>query len=187
MSNFFNSNHAGFDSPIELLEACHEKVRRFAKLAQRIALHVEKCGIDSKAQEAAESVLRYFTIAAPLHHQDEEDDLFPALKNLSPATLDEDSIKNLNSTIQTLESEHVALGLLWSEIENWLRDLVENKPHAAPSCLDEFAGKYIDHAEREEKSVYPFAQLLSPETLRTIGMNMAQRRGHKMLDLSQAI
>ena len=186
MTDFFTPHSAGFDSPVEVLEACHEKVRRFAKLAQRIALHIEHSGIDSKAREAAESVLRYFTIAAPLHHQDEEEDLFPALKNLSLETLGEKSINNLNTTIQALESEHVTLGKLWSEIENWLKDIVENKPHLAPTCLDEFAAKYIDHADREEKVIYPYAQLLAQETIHRIGMNMAQRRGHKMLDLNQA-
>lgn len=187
MTDFFTPHSAGFDSPIELLEACHEKVRRFAKLAQRIALHIEKSGIDIKAQEAAESVLRYFTIAAPLHHQDEEEDLFPALKNLPLAALGKEQIEKLNSSIQELESEHLALSLLWSEIENWLKDIIESKPHFVPACLDEFAAKYMDHADREEKSIFPHARLLPPETLRTIGMNMAQRRGHKMLDLNQAI
>ncbi len=187
MTDFFSLHSAGFDSPIELLEACHEKIRRFATLTQRIAHHIEKKGIDRKAQEAAESVLRYFTIAAPLHHQDEEDDLFPALMHLSPATLGEESYKNLNITIQELETEHVALGVLWSEIENWLRDIVENKPGTTPMCLDEFATKYMHHADREEKSIYPHAQFLPPETLRTIGMNMALRRGHRTLDLNQAI
>lgn len=186
MTDFFSPHSAGFDSPIELLEACHEKVRRFAKLAQRIALHIEKSGVDSRAQEAAESVLRYFTLAAPLHHQDEEEDLFPALKNLSHPTLGKEQIEKLNSTIQELESEHVTLGLLWSEIEKWLKDIVENKQHLAPACLDVFAAQYIDHADREEKTIYPYAQLLAEETLRTIGMNMAQRRGPRMLDLNQA-
>lgn len=179
MTDFFTPHGAGFDSPIELLEACHEKVRRFAKLAQRIAQHIEKTGIDRKAQEAAESVLRYFTIAAPLHHQDEEDDLFPALKNLTMETLGEEQFKKLNITIQELESEHDALGLLWSEIEKWLHNIMANKPCTAPKSLDEFAAKYIDHADREEQSIYPHAQLLSHDTLRIIGVKMSERRGHK--------
>lgn len=186
MTDFFTSHSAGLDSPIELLEACHEKVRRFAKLAQRIALHIEKSEIDSQAQEAAESVLRYFTIAAPLHHRDEEEDLFPALKNLSLETLGEKPIKDLHATIQELESEHITLGMLWSEIEHWLKDIIEKKPQPAPTCLDEFAAKYINHANREEKDIYPYALRLTQETLHTMGVNMAQRRGHKMLDLNQA-
>ena len=57
---------------IEMLMACHEKVRHFAKLADRIAAHITEHGADPQAREAAKSVMRYFDIAAPLHHADED-------------------------------------------------------------------------------------------------------------------
>ncbi|MDN3986601.1 hemerythrin domain-containing protein [Zwartia vadi] len=187
MTDFFTPHSAGFDSPIELLEACHEKVRRFAKLTQRIAQHIETTGIDSKTREAAQSVLRYFTIAVPLHHQDEEDDLFPALKSLSPATIGEEAFKNLNNSIQELEAEHETLGRLWREIENWLKVIAGNNTSTPPKCLNEFTEKYIQHADLEEQTLYPHARLLAPETLSRLGLKMAERRGHRMLDLNQAI
>lgn len=179
MIDYFSTHSAGFDSPIELLQACHEKVRRFTRLSQRIAQHIDQVGIDNKAQEAAESVLRYFTIAAPLHHQDEEEDLFPALRAISVDTIGETAFASLNQTIDALEAEHESLGALWSEVAQWLNEIYHNRMHPTPACLNTFVSTYQAHAELEEQAVYPYANELAARTLHEIGMRMAHRRGHK--------
>lgn len=46
---------------------------------------------DVQAQAAAAQILRYFNVAAPLHHQDEDEDLFPALLALHQPALSEAS------------------------------------------------------------------------------------------------
>lgn len=60
-----------------MLEACHERVQRTLGLLGRLREHVRKQGVDNDARQAARDVLRYFDIAAPLHHQDEELHVFP--------------------------------------------------------------------------------------------------------------
>jgi hemerythrin-like domain-containing protein len=115
------------DDPIELLLACHEKVRRFADLTVRVRDHVAKHGADKQAQEAAQSILRYFNIAAPLHHDDEEQDLFPALRT--------QGIHSLNLAIDHLATEHLALGKLWKSVQGWLDDVSQGAAQAAPSTL----------------------------------------------------
>lgn len=176
MIDLFHARSANFDSPIEMLELCHEKVRRFAKLTQRLGRHMQKSGVDAAAREAAESVLRYFTIAAPLHHQDEEDDLFPALRALSVEQLGMVEHQALHHNLQQLETEHERLTVLWEQVAAWLQALCQHHVTPPPACLDDFAFTYIAHADREEKLIYPHAKALDTDSMRTIGQRMAARR-----------
>ncbi len=72
---------AGFDQPFEMLDACHDRVRRSLDLLRRLRdyLRGHGHGCDDSARQAARDVLRYFDIAAPLHHEDEEMHVFPPL------------------------------------------------------------------------------------------------------------
>ncbi|MES2089616.1 MAG: hemerythrin domain-containing protein [Pseudomonadota bacterium] len=156
------------DDPIELLLACHDKVRRFATLALKLRDHLAQTGPDPQAQEAAQSILRYFEMAAPLHHQDEELDLFPALRALNQPTL--------TACIDELDAEHAELGVLWGALQPWLRDTVAGLPTGTPPQVDEFAQRYTAHAQREEVEVYPSASQLTPEQVKRISAAMVVRR-----------
>jgi hypothetical protein len=76
---------AGFDHPLEMLEACHERIRRTCALIVRLAGHIAIRGVDQEAREAARSAIRYFDMAGEDHHRDEEQDLFAALFHRVPA------------------------------------------------------------------------------------------------------
>ena len=71
---------AGFEQPFEMLGACHERVERMLALLERLAQHLPQHGADEQAAGAARDVMRYFDQAAPLHHEDEERHVFPALR-----------------------------------------------------------------------------------------------------------
>ena len=72
---------ASFAEPFAMLDACHDRMLRSLQLLERLCLHVKQQGaVDEQAARAAQDVLRYFDIAAPLHHQDEELHVFPALR-----------------------------------------------------------------------------------------------------------
>ncbi|RYF75253.1 MAG: hemerythrin domain-containing protein, partial [Comamonadaceae bacterium] len=73
----FNAPGVGFEQPFAMLEACHERVQRTLALLGRLRGHVQAHGADEPARQAARDVLRYFDIAAPLHHEDEELHVFP--------------------------------------------------------------------------------------------------------------
>ena len=60
----FRTPGAGFDQPVEMWLACHERVQRFAALLSRLADHVRKQGADEDAQVTATSIRRYFNEAA---------------------------------------------------------------------------------------------------------------------------
>ncbi|TDP83704.1 hemerythrin HHE cation binding domain-containing protein [Aquabacterium commune] len=161
------------DDPIALLRACHEKVVRFTQLAQRLQAHVAEHGADAQAREAATAVLRYFTLAAPLHHADEDENLFVALRALGHA--------DVNARIDALQQEHDTLGALWLPVRAWLAHIAEGQtpPHGSPDGspdVDGFATRYRAHVAQEEASVYPHAAELPAPVLRALADAMVARR-----------
>lgn len=163
------------DDPIELLLACHGKVRHFADLALRLHEHVQKAPdeVDEQARQAATAILRYFTIAAPLHHQDEEEDLFPALCS---------SVSNagLHEAIASLHAEHEVLNEAWQRLTPWLEALAQGQPPTrlspARDEVAEFARRQTAHAQCEETQVYPFAVHLNEAQKKMLASAMVKRR-----------
>jgi hemerythrin-like domain-containing protein len=157
------------DDPMALLRACHDKVRHFTRLAQRLQAHVQTKGVDQQAQEAAQAVRRYFMLAAPLHHADEDENLFVALRALG--------LPELNARIDSLQAEHDALGTRWQAILPWLDQVAAGQAPSGPAPdVDGFAQSYRAHAQAEEDEVYPSAQRLSADTLLALADAMVARR-----------
>jgi iron-sulfur cluster repair protein YtfE (RIC family) len=67
---------------IELLLACHERIRAFADLA--VAIGERADATDAEVVHASERVQRYFSEVLPLHVEDEELGVFPRLSGRSP-------------------------------------------------------------------------------------------------------
>ncbi len=169
---------AGFDQPFEMLHACHERVQRTLGLLGRLRGHLRQHGADAQAREAARDVLRYFDIAAPLHHEDEELHVFPPLLAHGSAAMVE--------LVQTLQAEHAAMARQWAEARVPLAAVAvaEGAAGAVPwspeqeKVLDDFAGLYAEHIVREESVAYPAAQvLLGEREWAPMGREMARRRG----------
>src|SRR5438046_387211 len=64
----------------EKLVACHERIHSQLGTLERLAPHLETKGCDAEAKSAAQAVLRYFDTSGAMHHQDEDQDLFPVLR-----------------------------------------------------------------------------------------------------------
>ncbi len=161
------------DDPMALLRACHDKVRHFTHLIQRlhthVTTHVDTHGADAQARDAAVAVRRYFTLAAPLHHDDEDVDLYPALQALGDAAL--------NARIDALSAEHAQLSGLWQGIRPWLDVLAQGqRPSGPPPDVDVFALRYRAHAQAEEDEVYPHADRLDAATRLHLAAAMSARR-----------
>ncbi len=161
------------NDPIELLLACHEKVRRFVTLLGRLQAHMQVRGNDASAREAAQSVLRYFDVAAPLHHADEALDLVPALLTLpSPG---------LHRHAAELMAEHEVLDAQWAAIRVLLQAIVAGGDWPEASATDTpdttaFTRRYLAHAEAEERLLYPHAAQLSPAQRQAMADAMSARR-----------
>ncbi len=184
----FSAPAAGFDDPFAMLLACHERVLRTLALLARLRSHVLLHGADDDARHAARDVLRYFDIAAPLHHQDEELHVFPLLQADAPAD------EKVQALVLRLRQDHVHMTGEWAAARAPLQALVDRGMEveagvdgpASPfafspqdnAVLDRFAARYGDHIAAEEGLAYPAAmQLLPPATLAAMGREMAARRG----------
>jgi iron-sulfur cluster repair protein YtfE (RIC family) len=71
------------DEPLEMLEACHDRIEAQLQTLERLLAylptHLPSHGADQQARQAAQAILRYFDLAGPNHHEDEERNLFPLL------------------------------------------------------------------------------------------------------------
>lgn len=166
----------GFEDPVEILNACHDKVRHFASLTIRLRDHLQHVGLDAAALEAASRIRRYFNQAAVLHHEDEELDLFPALMSLDVDLISRSSKESLSLSIQSLQREHETLGEAWSQIDRWLDSIEAGEPCPEPACVELFAHAYTRHADREENEIYPYSKYLDKSVLGKIGLSMVERR-----------
>jgi hemerythrin-like domain-containing protein len=171
----FNTPAVGFEQPFAMLEACHERVRRTLALLQRLREHVQAQGAaDDAARQAARDVLRYFDIAAPLHHQDEELHVFPLLRAKGDP--------GVVALVSRLQDDHVRMAQEWAVARAVLLALADGQQRCfSPedqARLEQFAARYDRHLAEEDAVAYPGAQaLLSPADLQPMGREMAARRG----------
>lgn len=169
------SNAVGFDSPLVMLKECHRRVEDQCATLQQLAPHLASRGSDAAAAEAANAVLRYFDLAAPNHHADEEKDLFPALLE-AMAGSDAVSIRGI---IEDLLADHEELDRQWQSLRSVLLQVAAG--HGAtldPAAVDAFESAYARHIAREEGEVLPMAErLLSDASLESLGGAMRRRRG----------
>jgi hemerythrin-like domain-containing protein len=174
----FRTPAAGFDQPLQLWLACHDRVRRMTGLLERLREHLQNMGADDAARVTATTIRRYFTEAAPRHHQDEEIDLFPLLRRRLPEKTPERA-QEVIAALDRLEADHVSLGKVWERV----RPALEAIERGDSVQLDEsdvriFADGYRGHCEVEDTIVADALRLcLGDADLDAIGQAMAERRG----------
>ena len=164
----------GFEQPFEMLEACHERVQRSLDLLRRIVAHVDEHGHDAQSRAAVGDVLRYFDVAGPLHHQDEELHVFPVLLS-HPDPL-------VPAAVEQLQADHVRMRGLWSRLRRVLLAWQGDPEAGAVKDVErrlamDFIHCYERHILLEEAIAYPAAQpAFSAADLERIGAEMAARR-----------
>ena len=163
---------------MEMLSACHRRIEQQCTTLRRLVPHLAAHGADGEARLAAANVIRYFETAAPDHHADEEEDLFPALME-SIAGSDPASLRELT---QGLAAEHRELETRWQRLRSMLESVVASRSASlGVSEVEAFAGLYERHIEREEAGLLPMAAcLLSSAELDRIGRAMRERRGIRL-------
>lgn len=166
----------GFEAPFEMLTACHERVERMLDLLSRLQVHLTEQGCDEQARSAAVDVLRYFDLAAPQHHLDEELHVFPAVLALQA--------QPLRQLVERLQREHLEMERLWALVRQTLERVTHADAQswislndADKAAMAAFAAIYQDHIRDEESLVYPAAQqALVKDQLQAMSLDMVRRR-----------
>lgn len=170
MISLHSASAPGFDHPLEMLRACHGKILGQCETLKKLAAHLSGKDCDSHAQLATLGILRYFDTAGQFHHQDEEENLFPALRSCTGVD---------TALLDRLLSEHIVMLAAWNALRPQLVQLSlgENIKLDAALC-EQFIGSYSRHIALENAELLPHAAtLLSQQQLKTMGQQMAHRRG----------
>jgi pyridoxamine 5'-phosphate oxidase len=164
---------SSFDQPLEMLAACHERIDAQLATLERLVPHLETKGCDAEAQSAARAVLRYFDTSGALHHKDEDEDLFPLLRNRAAAQ----GRREIAAALDELEREHETMDAEWARLRQRLLAVTEGEARLDPEEVKRFAWLYRSHMDREGAAVLPFAkETLDAGQLASLGEKMAARR-----------
>jgi iron-sulfur cluster repair protein YtfE (RIC family) len=68
-----------FSDPTGLLSDCHKRIEMFLASLEAVAVVIDRAASD-ETRRGLETALQYFSQAAPKHTKDEEDSLFPRLR-----------------------------------------------------------------------------------------------------------
>lgn len=165
---------AGFDQPFALLRGCHARIERMDALQLRLIDHVRVSGADAQAQQAAAKVLRYFDLAAPLHHEDEDLHVFPLLRQIGE--------EGDAARLDRLEADHRAFAALWATLRIWLQQVQTGQAQSANAqtvgAAAHFSAIHATHIALENTRIFPAAQAcMTAAQLAAMGQDMAARRG----------
>lgn len=159
---------ATWNEPIEMLYACHDKVKRFCRQLRILPDYLEKHGYTQAVLNDVEQILTYFNRAAPLHHEDEEQDFFPQLVTFSPQA---------QATIAELASQHQELHENWIVLSVQLEELLaEKRDNIDVMLIAQFVHGYEHHITLEEPLFELGREVIPAERLASIGQKMSARR-----------
>ena len=173
---------ASFDAPLTLLHACHDRVHERCALLQKLWQHMATHGADTQAQEAAANILRYFDVAAPHHHEDEERHVFPVLLASGDA--------RLQQCARTLLQQHQEMAAAWQQVRPLLQEVEQgHTPDLAAhaTLIEHFVALYAAHIALEEEVAFPAGFAAMPAAAQAqAGNEMAARRGATRMPAMQA-
>lgn len=162
-----------FDEPVEMLKACHERIGAQCATLGRLTVHLPLHGADAQAQQAARNIMRYFDVAGPNHHADEEQNLFPMLIEISRR-----QGSRVGERIASLVDEHRSLEASWARLRVVLADIAQGRASLLePVVVDNFIRTYRVHIALEESQIFPFAEAyLDRQQLAGLSAAMVARR-----------
>lgn len=161
-------------SPVELLQECHHRIRHFVQLSRTLAEAQD--APREQVAEAADHIFRYFSQSLPLHEADENETLFPRIRNLAPLG------SPLREAAKAMVEQHHAIEELVFELAavcGALRHQPERLPGLASQlqhtseALDQV---FSAHLKMEERVIFPAIAQLPAEELQTMSSEMQRRR-----------
>ncbi|MDG2948498.1 hemerythrin domain-containing protein [Bisgaard Taxon 10/6] len=163
-----HAQSASWAQPIEMLFACHGRVKNFCRQLGMLPDYLAKNGINQAVKNDVKQIITYFNVAAPLHHEDEETDFFPALLRYVPQA---------KADILKLEAEHVGIHKIWAQLGVQLQELIDEKRTGIEqNLLDDYRAAYARHIALEEPLFELGQKHIPAEQLTAMGKIMAERR-----------
>ncbi len=179
-----NQKNVSFEAPIDLLLSCHEKILHFSSTLVELSTVLEKEGWSNELTTTSDQIRRYFNIASPEHHLDEEHHLFPAIIALDPELTQPESIEILQ-LLNRLIKEHVESDAQWQSLNKMLEEKTEDFEALKKLSL-QFKNNMHEHAAIENEHIFPYAKAhISEKELKKIGLEIAERRGIAKPDKSK--
>jgi hemerythrin-like domain-containing protein len=175
VKNPFDRSSVTFDTPVEMLAACHDRIKDQCATLIKLARHLPENGADAQARQAASNVLRYFDSAGRHHHDDEELDLFPVLLQAARVSSDPE----MRPLIDRLLRDHAEMNSAWQALRaKLMRVAAGDRVSISADDAQSFATLYEEHIRREETQLLPKVErLLTREEIASLGRSMSHRRG----------
>jgi hemerythrin-like domain-containing protein len=167
-----------FEQPLELLSDCHRRVEMFLRALLLVCEQARGGELNPQQREALETALRYFREAAPKHTADEEESLFPRMRQST-----DPAVRHALARIDALEADHQSAKADHDTVDalgrQWLKNnaLSPQELTTMSAALEKLRTMYERHIAMEDNEVFPLAsRTVPPEQLAEVGREMAQRR-----------
>lgn len=166
-----------FSEPTGLLSDCHRRIEMFLGSLQRVAEVIDS-PLTNEVRAALETALPYFKEAAPKHTADEEESLFPRLRQIHGQ-----DVESALAALNALEDEHRRTDALHAEVHTLgLQCLDQGRLPLLEAgqfrqAVSDLAVIYDEHIRIEDGVVFPVAKrALSGPQKSAIANEMAFRR-----------
>jgi len=166
---------SGFDDPVGMLTDCHRRIERFLDILCIVAERAAGRMLTGEESEAVQTALQYFQAGGQRHNADEEQSLFPRLREASAG--------EEFTEIHGLESDHQDAGKLHEKVEllyaMWINrgELGAKEQNDLQSATGELKRLYEEHIRTEEQIVFPrAAKVLNRQAIQAIGEEFRARR-----------
>lgn len=167
------SSRAASSEPSEMLRECHDRIRQHMRGA--IALGTVAAGDPAIAPTAA-ALHRYFSVALPLHSQDEDESVGPRLAATGLPRV-------IARAVADMTAQHADIDAVLARlVPAWLR--LSRDPSALDQCREALVRDTLQldalwavHLDLEERVIFPLIPVrLDAGTRAAIAVEMRQRR-----------
>lgn len=173
-----SKGQADFTQPIELMMDCHRRIEHFLAVLGKVTERYAARDLDAEGREALRTALDYFQQAAPRHTCDEEQSLFPRLRQVDDA-----DVRQALAEIDHLEADHRDAEAAHAQVERigrqWLAAgrLPVTERAQLLATLDVLTRTYARHIQIEDQRIFTLAsRVLDVGSLAEVGMEMRLRR-----------
>ncbi len=160
---------------VDMLLACHNRIRHFTAIAVRLAEADRSAA--AEIANAAEAVHRYYCVALPLHEADENESVYPRLRRNLTDVRERESLQAMVDQHGPIDEVVARLVPRWAEV----KEHPEKLPSEAAELRSDAAllqELWHEHLALEEEIVFPLIRArLTPDDLKAIHAEMKQRRG----------